>query len=150
MRAWALLIPILAVVGSGCSDSSHPGSPVGPTGMPAGDNGDLASGGGRDGGSGDGGSGDGGPGDAGGDGGGPTDMTPRDPAGPWPLDDLVIYGGAQGLGADGEGIIDANTDDGQNIWAASRHSLYVLAPGDARFTAADGLHIVPFTSPYGP
>jgi hypothetical protein len=155
MRAWALLIPIFAVVGSGCSSSSHPSSPVGPSGMP-GDNGDGGVGGGggdRDSGvdAGAGGSDGGQGGNDGGGGSGGGDMAPRDPAGPWPLDDLVIYNAAHGLGADGESIIDANSDDGQNIWAASHDSLYIMKPGDAsftRFTVADGLTIVPFTDAY--
>jgi hypothetical protein len=71
------------------------------------------------------------------------------PAGPWPVADLTFYGSAQGLPG---GIVDANPDDGQAIWAATRDALYLLRPGSstfAKYTAADGLHIQPFTDPYG-
>jgi hypothetical protein len=67
----------------------------------------------------------------------------RDPAGPWPVADLTVYK----LGAD---IIDSSVDEGQNIWAAARDTLYLLRPGSSTpqsFTAADGLHIVGFTDP---
>ncbi len=66
------------------------------------------------------------------------------PAGPWPLTD-VTYGAAQGLAGD---ILDSSSDDAQNIWAATQDALYVLQPGQTtfkKFTAADGLHIGPFT-----
>jgi hypothetical protein len=71
------------------------------------------------------------------------------PAGPWPIADLTIYGGAQGLGGS---LVDATPDDGQNIWAAAHDTLYLLRPGSTRFvsfTAADGLHIQPFTDANG-
>ncbi|HWE27057.1 MAG TPA: hypothetical protein VHB97_03600 [Polyangia bacterium] len=77
-----------------------------------------------------------------------TDMGKIGP-GPWPLADVTIYGSAQGLGG---GIIDANPDEGQNIWAANGETLYVLRPGSSTFqafTAADGLHIQAFTDAYG-
>jgi hypothetical protein len=77
----------------------------------------------------------------------PPDLA--DPAGPWPKAALTLYGAADGL--DGE-IIDASPDDAQNIWAVSTDALYVLRPGQTRFlkfTAADGLHIQPFTDPNG-
>ncbi|MCA1663506.1 MAG: hypothetical protein LC659_04435, partial [Myxococcales bacterium] len=86
--------------------------------------------------------------DGGGGGGGGVDMGPIGP-GPWPVADLTIYGSAQGLGG---GIVDANPDEAQNIWAANGETLYVLRPGSSTFqayTAADGLHIGPFTDPYG-
>lgn len=85
-------------------------------------------------------SGGGGGGDDGGGGG---------PAGPWPITELVLYGSAEGIGDE---LVDASPDDGQNIWAASQHALYVLRPGQTRFeryTVADGLHIVPFMEPEG-
>jgi hypothetical protein len=75
----------------------------------------------------------------------PPDMAMKDPAGPWPVQDLTVYT----LGTD---IIDSSADDGQNIWAASRDTLYVFPAGDPNpksFTTADGLHIVPFTDPEG-
>jgi hypothetical protein len=71
------------------------------------------------------------------------------PAGPWPVTDLVVYGAAQGLGGN---LIDAGPDGAQNIWAASADGLYVLRPGAPaflKFTAANGLHIQPFTDPFG-
>ncbi len=84
-------------------------------------------------------------GGGGGGGGGSGDMGHAIGPGPWPLDDLHVYGSADGLGG---GIIDANPDDAQNIWAANGETLYVLRPGSSTFqafTAADGLHIGPFT-----
>lgn len=78
--------------------------------------------------------------------GGCCDMA--NPAGPWPTTDQ-IYGSAQGL--DGE-VFDASPDDAQNIWAVAQGALYVMRPGTTtfkKFTAADGLHIQPFTDPDG-
>ncbi len=63
--------------------------------------------------------------------------------------DVTVYGGNQGLNGS---VIDASPDDRQNIWAATPDALYVLQPGQTvfkRFTAADGLHIQPFTDPNG-
>lgn len=71
------------------------------------------------------------------------------PAGPWPLAELTTYGAAQGLVGP---ILDASPDEAQNIWAISRDALFVMRPGQTRFsifTTADGLHIQPFTDPYG-
>src|SRR5206468_7044797 len=115
--------------GIGCSSKSPAGSPVGPTST--GDNGDGgtmdAGAGGSAGGGGDMGT-TGGGGDGGVTGG---DMSKGGP-GPWPLADLTIYGSAQGLG---DGIIDANPDEAQNIWAANGETLYVLRPGSTTFQA---------------
>jgi hypothetical protein len=75
-------------------------------------------------------------------------MSVADPAGPWPVADLTVYNGAQGLGP----IFDASPDDAQNIWAATQDTLYLLQPGRStflKFTAADGLHIGPFIDPDG-
>lgn len=72
-----------------------------------------------------------------------------DPAGPWPTADLTPYGASSGLDAP---ILDSSADDAQNIWAASAGALYLLRPGHTtfeKFTAADGLHIGPFTDPTG-
>jgi hypothetical protein len=77
------------------------------------------------------------------------DMAASDPSGPWPTADLTLYGAAEGLGG---GLIDANVDGGQNIWAASSEVLYLLRPGEDQFhsfTAADGLHIQPFVDAFG-
>lgn len=137
MRSW---VALLVACGIGCSSSSRPASPVGPASN-NGDNGngaDMAvAGGSVDMAVGAGGGGGGG-------GGGAGDMAMANPAGPWPIADLTVYP----IGA----ILDANPDDGQNIWAASGTTLYLLRPGTTTwqtFTAADGLHIQPFTDPYG-
>jgi hypothetical protein len=71
------------------------------------------------------------------------------PFNPWPATDIVTYGAANNLQGP---IIDANVDDAQNIWAVSPDALYLLRPGQAsflRYTADDGLHIVPFVDPAG-
>lgn len=68
---------------------------------------------------------------------------------PVPVVDLTILGSSQGLNG---AVIDASTDDAQNLWAATPDALYVLQPGQStfkRFTAADGLHIQSFTDPNG-
>jgi len=145
MRLSALTVAFLVAGGIGCSSKSPSGSPVGPTST-----GDNSDGGTMDAGAGGSGGGDMAGGGGGTDGGGVTggDMGKIGP-GPWPLADLTIYGSAQGLGG---GIIDANPDEAQNIWAANGETLYVLRPGSTKFeayTAADGLHIGPFTDPYG-
>src|SRR5262245_19375380 len=88
--------------------------------------------------------------DGGAPGAGPGSGAPRDVGpGPWPLDDLVLYGPAAGLD---QPLIDATPDDGQNIWAASHERLYLLRPhasGFVAYTAAHGLHIGPFVAPDG-
>lgn len=88
----------------------------------------------------------------------PTEPTPpstpppppaTNPAGPWPLADLTVYSTAQGLVGN---VLDAGTDDAQNLWVATPDSLFLLQPGETmfrRFTAADGLHIAPFIDPNG-
>lgn len=82
----------------------------------------------------------------------PPDLDAPDlgnPAGPWPLADLTIYNSANGIS---EAILDSSPDATQNIWAASGDTLYLLRPGQTtfqKFTAADGLHIGPFTNPLG-
>jgi hypothetical protein len=142
MRLSALTVALLIAGGIGCDSSRNPGS-SGTTSTGNGDNGndagtappDMAANGG------------GGGGGGGGSAGGP-DMAMIGP-GPWPLADLTIYGSAQGLGG---GLVDANPDEGQNIWAANGETLYVLRPGSSTFqafTAADGLHIGGFTDPDG-
>lgn len=141
MRVWSIAVAVLVAGGSGCSSSGKPTS-FGTTGVPPGDEGDAAMA-----------APDlGAPGpDLGTTGGGDMTMSGPDmanPAGPWPVADVTWYGSAQGLGA----ILDANPDDAQDIWAASNDTLYLLRPGDttfAKFTAADGLHVGPFTDAYG-
>ncbi len=142
MRMSALTVAVLVAGGIGCSSSNPSGSPAGSP-SPGGDRGNANV------------AGDGGvTADAGGM--GPVDLAPSGPdmgtfggPGPWPLADLTLYGAAQGLGG---GIVDANPDEAQNIWAADGTTLYVLRPGSSTFqpfTAADGLHVQPFTDPYG-
>src|SRR6476646_5435946 len=112
MRLSVLTVALLVAGGIGC-DSSRNGGSSGTNSTGNGDNGndggmtmgnDMGAGGG-------GGNADGGGGAGGGSGGGDMAIGP----GPWPLADITIYGAAQGLG----GIIDANPDDAQNIWAAN-------------------------------
>ena len=71
----------------------------------------------------------------------------HDPAGPWPTADITTYGAAQGLDPS-EAIIDANPDDGQNIWAASQDYLYVLRPGATVDEAALIAHLAPLLARY--
>jgi hypothetical protein len=70
---------------------------------------------------------------------GTAGFTPGGP-GPWPLDNRT-YGAAEGLT---EPAVAASTDEAQNLWVASRQAVYLMKPGDAkftRFTSADGLHL---------
>jgi hypothetical protein len=156
MRVSALTVAFLVAGGIGCSSGRNPGSPVTPTAT-NGDNGNADGGDagaamGGDGGAGSGDMGMGGSAGSGGDGGGGGDDMGgpiTGGPGPWPVADLTIYGSAQGLGG---GIVDANPDEAQNIWAANGETLYLLRPGSstfATFTAADGLHIQGFTDAYG-
>ncbi|HEX4462624.1 MAG TPA: hypothetical protein VIA18_31825, partial [Polyangia bacterium] len=159
MRLSVWLVPLLAVGGIGCSSASTSGSSAGTA---VGGNGNASGNGAAGGGSGgtDGGvvGGNGGGSGAGGGGGtttGDGGGTGSDGGvgnigvGPWPTDDVTIYGAANGLT---EALVDANPDEGQNIWAAANDTLYFMAPGSTTFTpftAADGLHIGPFTDPDG-
>jgi hypothetical protein len=165
MRLSVWLVPLLAAGGIGCSSASTSGSSAG-GGTAVGGNGNVggngggggtATGGTATGGGGgtttDGGGGGGGTTTGGSDGGvtdgGSDGGVANGGPGPWPLDDLTIYGSGNGLA---KALIDANPDEGQNIWAAADDTLYVMAPGSTTFqpfTAADGLHIGPFTDPYG-
>lgn len=150
MRLSVWLVPLLAAGGIGCSSASTSGSSrgngavvggEGNGGTTTGSDGGVAGGGGTTTGGDDGGAADGG--------GTPDGGVGNIGAGPWPLDDLTIYTSANGLG---EALVDANPDEGQNIWAAGPNTLYVMAPGATTFTAftaADGLHIGPFTDPDG-
>ena len=72
--------------------------------------------------------------------GGTSSFTPGGP-GPWPLENRT-YGAAEGLT---EPAVAVSTDEAQNLWVASRQAVYLLKPGDAkftRFTSADGLHLI--------
>ena len=145
MRLSALTVALLVAGGIGCDSSRNPVSP-GPTSTGNGDNGNDA-GGTMPADMGAGGSAGMGGGGGGGGGGGMPDMATG--PGPWPVADITTYGSAQGLGG---GILDANPDEAQNIWATNGETLYVLRPGTSTFqafTATDGLHIGGFTDPYG-
>ncbi|HET9607195.1 MAG TPA: hypothetical protein VFO87_09085, partial [Nitrospira sp.] len=79
----------------------------------------------------------------------PTNPPPGGVAGPWPVADLTLYASAHGLSGT---IIDAGSDEAQNIWAATPDTLYVLRPGQTTFTpftAANGLHIQSITDTTG-
>jgi hypothetical protein len=71
-----------------------------------------------------------------------ADLAPS--PGPWPTAELTTF-------ALGDSILDASPDDAQNLWAASRDTLFLMRAGQPvrKFTAADGLHIGPFTDPSG-
>ena len=79
----------------------------------------------------------------------PANPPPGGVAGPWPVVDLTLYASTQGLSGT---IIDAGSDEAQNIWAATPDTLYVLQPGQTTFTpftAANGLHIQSITDTNG-
>ena len=79
----------------------------------------------------------------------PTNPPPGGVAGPWPVADLTLYASTHGLSGT---IIDAGSDEAQNIWAATPDTLYVLQPGQTTFTpftAANGLHIQSITDTTG-
>jgi hypothetical protein len=147
MRLALLSCFALAVMSCSSESDTCNGPCLGPTGMPGPEqNGPVADGGAS--GGADSSTGGGDLGGSGGDLGACCDMNVN-PAGPWPVADLTVYGAAQGLPG---GIIDASQDDAQNIWAVSADALYLLRPGQTtftKFTAADGLHIGPFTDPAG-
>jgi hypothetical protein len=168
MRLGHLLLSFLVAGGIGCSSPGTSTSHRQPSGTPTpeGGGGSAGSGGGNGGTTGTGGGGTTGTGGGGttgtggggttGTGGGGTTGTGGGDGGvpitfpdPWPHADLTTYGAAQGLD---EALIDANPDDAQNIYAAANDALYVLHPGATKFvkyTAADGLHIGPFTDANG-
>jgi hypothetical protein len=95
----------------------------------------------------DGGTPDGGPPDAGPPDAGPPDAGPPDggpPAfggpGPWPMQN-VTYGLNDGIFE--TPIVGMSTDESQNLWVATHQALYLLKPGQKKFTRFDskaGLH----------
>ena len=88
-------------------------------------------------------------GGAGGTGGWPAATWARSGPGPWPLDDLRSTARRRASAAASS---TPTPTTAQNIWAANGETLYVLRPGSTTFqafTAADGLHIGPFTDPDG-
>ncbi len=101
---------------------------------------------------------DAGPGDAGVPDAGPPDAGPPskavfDTPGPWPVAN-VTYGSAEGIQE--SPVVGVSTDepvrnaDGkitQNLWVATNSALYVMRPGDTKFTrfdGNDGLHLPGF------
>jgi hypothetical protein len=107
-------------------------------GIPDGGGGDAGtSDGGSDAGTSDGGS-DAGTSDGGtADGGGVTFGGP----GPWPMTN-VTYGQKDGIQE--TPVVGMSTDEQQNLWVATHHALYLLKPGQPRFTRFDskaGLHL---------
>jgi hypothetical protein len=62
--------------------------------------------------------------------------------GPWPVANRT-FGAADGI--QDPPVVGVSTDEAQNLWVATATSLYLMRPGDARFTrytAADGLHLM--------
>lgn len=81
----------------------------------------------------------GGGGGGGGDSGHPG--IPFGTPGPWPVAN-VTYGAADGILE--TPIVAMTTDEAQNRWVATPHALYLLRPGETRFTRFDetnGLHL---------
>jgi hypothetical protein len=61
--------------------------------------------------------------------------------GPWPIENRT-FGAADGI--DDLPVVAVSTDETQNLWVAGPHSLFVMKPGDAKFTkftSRDGLHL---------
>lgn len=62
-------------------------------------------------------------------------------AGPWPLQNKT-YGAAEGIQE--SPVVAASTDEAQNLWVATPQAIYLMKPGDAKFTrfsSKDGLHL---------
>lgn len=62
-------------------------------------------------------------------------------AGPWPLENAV-YGAAQGIQE--SPVVAASKDEAQNLWVATHRAIYLMKPGDTKFTrfsSKDGLHL---------
>ena len=55
--------------------------------------------------------------------------------GPWPTTN-VTYGAAEGIQE--SPVVGITTDETQNIWVATKSALYVMRPGQTRFTRFDG------------
>jgi hypothetical protein len=61
--------------------------------------------------------------------------------GPWPVENRT-FGAADGI--DASPVIAVSTDEAQNIWVATPLALFVMKPGDTKFTkftSRDGLHL---------
>ena len=64
--------------------------------------------------------------------------------GPWPMTN-EIYGAAQGIME--SPVVGVSTDEAQNLWVATHEALYLMKPGDSKFTRFDGnagLHLPGF------
>ncbi len=80
-------------------------------------------------------------GDTGGSGGGTGGTTVKPGPGPWPVANAT-YGAADGILE--APVVAMTTDEGQNRWVATLRALYLLRPGDTKFTRfdeKDGLHL---------
>jgi len=91
---------------------------------------------------------DAGPPDAGPPDAGPPDAGPPDAGppkfggpGPWPLTNQ-IYGAAEGILE--QPVVGFTTDETQNLWVATHTAVYLMRPGDSKFTrygVSSGLHL---------
>jgi hypothetical protein len=72
----------------------------------------------------------------------PVDAGPQfGTQGPWPVENRTF---AIADGIDAAPVVSMSTDEAQNRWVATPSALYVLKPGDAKFTkftSRDGLHL---------
>jgi len=147
---WILAV---ALCGVGCASGQGGGSGGQSGGLDAG----VQDSGSPDAGPADAGPADAGPPDAGPDGGidaGPaTGSIQFGTPGPWPIAN-VTYGAADGIAESpvvgmttDEPVVQADGGVSQNLWVATPSALYVLRPGDKRFTrfdGNDGLHLPGF------
>jgi hypothetical protein len=79
---------------------------------------------------------DAGPPDAGPTDGGTPDAGPKfGGPGPWPIDN-VQYGSKDGIQE--MPVVGVTTDETQNLWVATHSALYLLRPGERKFTRFDG------------
>jgi hypothetical protein len=131
-----ILAVVFCAVAVACSRGEVVPPPVTDGGGPIGG----VDGGIPDGGGGDTGVPDAGPADAGPPDGGPDAGPTFGGPGPWPMHD-VTYG--QNDGIQETPIVGMSTDESQNLWVATPHALYLLQPGQTKFTRYDsnaGLH----------
>lgn len=127
-----LVVPPPVVDGGNTGDDAGPGVDAGP-GADAG----APDSGSPDAGSPDAGSPDAGPADAGPADAGPTFGGP----GPWPMQN-VTYGLNDGIQE--TPVVGMSTDETQNLWVATKAAVYLMRPGDKKFTRYDvqsGLHM---------
>ena len=72
---------------------------------------------------------------------GPPDAGPHFGIGPWPATNAT-YGAAEGIQE--SPVVGVSTDETQNMWVATHSALYVMRPGEKKFTRFDasaGLHL---------